>query len=104
MDSKSGEILYSKDPYKKIYPASTAKMMTALLAVENCNLSTKITIKESVLSNINPEATQLGLKAGSTYTLEELLHILLLYSGADAADTIAVEIAGSVDKFSGDDD
>ena len=100
MDSKSGEILYSKDPYKKIYPASTAKMMTALLAVENCNLSTKITIKESVLSNINPEATQLGLKAGSTYTLEELLHILLLYSGADAADTIAVEIAGSVDKFS----
>ena len=49
MDSKSGEILYSKNANKKIYPASTAKMMTALIAVENCSLNKKITVKQSVL-------------------------------------------------------
>lgn len=99
MDSNTGKILYTQDGDKRIYPASTVKMMTALIAVENSSLSRKITVKQSVLSNIAEDASQVGLKAGTTYTLEELLHMLLISSAADAADTIADAISGSTSKF-----
>ena len=99
MDANSGSIIYSQDENKKIYPASTVKMMTALVAVEKGNLSDKITVKESVLSNVSKDATTIGLKAGSTYTLEELLNMLLIYSASDAADTIADAIAGSTSQY-----
>lgn len=99
MDANSGSIIYSQDGNKKIYPASTVKMMTALVAVEQGNLSDKITVKESVLSNVSKDATTIGLKAGTTYTLEELLNMLLIYSASDAADTIADAIAGSVSQY-----
>ena len=99
MDSNSGEILYSKDAYKKIYPASTAKMMTALVAIENCDLSKKITITNTILNSVPSIATQANLKAGYSYTLEELLNMLLVYSAADAANAIAFEVGGSISGF-----
>lgn len=99
MDSKSGQVLDTYNGDKKIYPASTVKMMTALIAVENGSLSRKITVKQSVLSKVPKSASQVGLKAGSTYTLEELLNMLLISSAADAADTIAEAISGSTSKF-----
>lgn len=99
MDANSGSIIYSQDGNKKIYPASTVKMMTALVAVEEGNLQDKITVKESVLSNVSKDATTIGLKAGTTYTLEELLNMLLIYSASDAADTIADAIAGSITQY-----
>ncbi|CEH35596.1 D-alanyl-D-alanine carboxypeptidase [Romboutsia lituseburensis] len=64
MDAKTGEVLHSQDMNKKIYPASTTKMLTALVALDNCSLSKKITIKQSVLDNTPSIATQAGLKAG----------------------------------------
>lgn len=99
MDSNTGKILYTENGDKRIYPASTVKMMTALIAVENSSLSRKITVKQSVLSNIPEDATKIGLKAGTTYTLEQLLHMLLISSAADASDTIAEAISGSTSKF-----
>ncbi|MEG0857538.1 MAG: serine hydrolase [Terrisporobacter sp.] len=99
MDSNSGNILYSSDPDKKIYPASTVKLLTALVAMENCDLSKKMTIDKNILSKIPYGAYVVDLKAGYTYTLEELLNMLLVSSAADAADTIAVGVAGSKEKF-----
>lgn len=99
MDSKTGKVLFSQDADKKIYPASTTKLMTALVAIENCDLSKKITVKQSVISKTPSYATQAGLKVGYTYTMGELLNMLLVYSAADAADIIAVEVAGSIENF-----
>lgn len=99
MDSKTGKILYTQNGDKRIYPASTVKMLTALVAVENSSLSRKITVKQSVLSNIPEDATKIGLKTGTTYTLEQLLHMLLISSAADASDTIAEAISGSTSNF-----
>ena len=99
MESKTGQVLLSQDENKKIYPASTVKMMTALIALENGNLSKRITITNQHLKNIPSDATMVGIKVGSTYTLDELMHMLLIYSGADAAQVIAYDIAGSPDEF-----
>ena len=99
MDANSGKTLYSSDADKKIYPASTVKLLTALVAMENCDLSKKMTVDAQILSEIPYGAYVLNLKAGSTYTLEELLNMLLISSAADAADTIAVGVAGSKEKF-----
>lgn len=99
MDAKTGEVLHSQDMNKKIYPASTTKMLTALVALDNCSLSKKITIKQSVLDNTPSIATQAGLKVGYTYTVEELLNMLLVYSAADAANSIANEVGGSIPGF-----
>ena len=99
MDANSGKTLYSSDADKKIFPASTVKLLTALVAMENCDLSKKMTVDAKILSEIPYGAYVLNLKAGSTYTLEELLNMLLISSAADAADTIAVGVAGSKEKF-----
>ena len=99
MDSKTGNILMSQDIDKRIYPASTVKMMTAVLAAERGNLGQKITVTSKHLSGVPSDATKLGLKVGSTYTLDELLHMVLLPSAADASEVVAHTISGSTSEF-----
>lgn len=99
IDANSGEILFGENENKRIYPASTVKMMTAVIAVENAELTKKITVKQSVLKKIPSDASGVGLRAGQTYTLEQLLNLLLIASAADAADTIAEGVCKSTEKF-----
>lgn len=99
MDANSGEILFEMNGDKRIYPASTIKLMTAVVALENTNLTKKITTKASVLNAIAWDATKLNFKSGVTFSLEQWLNMLLIYSAADAADTIAEGVSGSVSKF-----
>ena len=99
IDANSGEVIISQNRNKRIYPASTTKLLTAIVAIENCSLSQKIKVKQSILDNIDEDTTVAGLKAGYTYTLEELLNMLLIYSAGDAADIIADAVAGSVEEF-----
>lgn len=99
IDANSGKIIISQDKNKRIYPASTTKLLTAIVAIENCSLSKKIKVKQSSLDRVDIEASSARLKAGYTYTLEELLNMLLVYSAADAAEIIADEVGGSSKKF-----
>ena len=99
MDSNTGQILDSKDAYKKIYPASIAKLMTALVAIENGNLSQKIIVKQSILDTVPYDASKINLKVGHSYSLSELLNMLLIYSDANSANVIANEIGGSIPNF-----
>lgn len=100
MDANSGNIILSKNKDKTLYPASSVKLMTAIVAIENAdNLDMKITAKESVLSKVANDASKIGLKSGYSYSLNELLHMLLIVSAADAADTIAEGVCGSVGTF-----
>ena len=73
MDANSGEIIISEQENKRIYPASTIKLLTAIVAIENCSLYKRITVKKSTLSKVDVETTTAGLKPGYAYTLEELL-------------------------------
>ena len=96
MDADSGRILYAHNENAKMLIASTTKIMTALVAIENGCLSDVITVtREATLA----EGTSMYLKEGEQLTLETLLYGLLLSSGNDAALAVAEGVAGSVDDF-----
>lgn len=99
IDSTTGQILYEHNAYEKTYPASTTKLMTAILTLENCNLSDSVTINKDALNGIPKSYTTAALKAGESLTVEQLLHILLIPSANDAANVLAYHIAGSIDNF-----
>lgn len=78
--------------------ASTTKIMTALLALQMGRLTDRITVPAGAF-NFESDATVMGLRAGEVVTLRDLLYGLLLPSGADAADAIAIHYAGSEARF-----
>lgn len=102
IDSTSGKILYEKNAYNKMYPASTTKIMTAILVLENCNLNDIVTISENAVSLTSvPETyTRANLKSGEKVSVEDLLNVLLIPSANDAAIALAEHVSGSVDEFS----
>lgn len=100
IDAKTGNILYENDAYEKLYPASTTKLMTAILTLENCQLTDTVTVERSALNGIPASYTIAALQAGETLTVEQLLNVLLIPSANDAANVLACHIAGSVDNFS----
>ncbi|WP_050614092.1 D-alanyl-D-alanine carboxypeptidase family protein [Bacillus testis] len=95
MEENTGKILYAKNEHKRLYPASTTKIMTALLALENGDLSEKVKVGEEVELKEKGESTAF-LRKGQTMTLEQLLQGLMLPSGNDAARTISIYIARKV--------
>ena len=99
MDANSGKIIISEQENKRIYPASTIKLLTAIVAIENCSLYKRITVKKSTLNKVDVETTTAGLKPGYAYTLEELLNMLLVYSAGDAAEIIAESVGGTRENF-----
>lgn len=97
-DLSGREVLYSKNAHEKLYPASLTKVMTALVALQNGSLDQMLTATDAV--KITESGAQLcGLKPGDTMTLDQALHILLMYSANDAANLIAENIGGSVEHF-----
>ena len=86
--------------HDKIYPASTTKILTALVALENASLDDQVLVSKNACSNSFAWDEQTcGIKEGDTLTLEDLLYGLLLYSGNDTAVAIAEHVGGSVEKF-----
>lgn len=98
MDTVTGEVLYEKDAHKKLYPASTTKIMTAILAVEHGKLDDKVMISNKAV--VSASGTHIALEPGEILTLEQLLNALLIESANDAANAIAVHISGSIEAFS----
>jgi D-alanyl-D-alanine carboxypeptidase len=99
MDANSGKILLKKNATKKIYPASTVKLMTAVVALESKNAGKNITTTKKVLSKIPSDATMLNIPSGVSYSFNSLLHMLLIASAADAAEILAAGTYGSTSKF-----
>ena len=96
MDSLSGRVLYAKNAYARHSMASTTKIMTALVALENGDVSDVVTVSTNAAGT---EGSSIYLKAGEKITLGDLLYGLMLESGNDAAIAIAEHIGGSVEKF-----
>lgn len=96
MDFTTGKIIWGKNSDTPMAPASTTKILTAIVALESGDLKRKITA--------TPEACKVGgsslwLTKGETHTLEEMLYGILLSSGNDAAVSVAENLAGSERKF-----
>ncbi|MEW6067067.1 MAG: D-alanyl-D-alanine carboxypeptidase family protein [Nitrospirota bacterium] len=96
MDAATGKIFYAKNPDLKLPPASTAKLMTAILVIENTILSDVVTISKNA-SRVSPH--KVGFKAGEKVTVETLLYAALLESANDAAIALAEAVAGSEKEF-----
>ena len=92
----TGEILFSKNLDMRLPMASTTKIMTGLLLCEYNNLEREITVTDEM---VRVEGSSMGLLAGDRVTLRDLLYGLMLASGNDAANTIAIAMAGNVYDF-----
>ena len=93
-----GTVLYSKNVFEELYPASITKVMTAILAIEEGELSDEVTVtQDAVITEAG--ASLAGIKPGDTLTMEQLLYGLMIPSGNDAANAIAVHMSGSLESF-----
>ncbi len=97
-DLADAQTIFSKNAFERLYPASTTKVMTALLAIKYGNLSDEVTVTEDAVIT-EAGATLCGIQPGDKLTLEQLLYGLMLPSGNDAGAAIAVHMAGSIDAF-----
>lgn len=96
MDAESGRVLYEKDGYTHMPNASTTKIMTCILAIENGNLEDTVTVSSYAASM--PQV-HLGMTKDDTFYLKDLLYSLMLESHNDSAVAIAEHIGGSVEGF-----
>ncbi|MBC8060455.1 MAG: D-alanyl-D-alanine carboxypeptidase, partial [Clostridiaceae bacterium] len=96
MDINNGKILFQKNGHGRYAPASTTKVMTALLALEKCKLD------DNVIVGKNPpleDGSKIFLTKGEVLTVDQLLYALLLHSANDAALALAEHISGSKEEF-----
>ena len=84
----------------QVYPASTTKIMTCVLALENSDLSETVTLGEEI-KQISGDSSTADLIVGEEMSMEDMLYGLMLSSGNDAANAIAVHVAGSIEAFVG---
>lgn len=95
----TGEVVYAKNLYDRLYPASTTKVLTAYVTLKYCDdLDAYVTISENAVDQAS-DSSVCNLKAGDIVKLRDLLYGLMLRSGNDAAVAIAEHVAGSVENF-----
>lgn len=92
----TGEVIYSYNCNQRLSMASTTKIMTGLILCERGNLDREIVITAQMVA---VEGSSMGLRAGDTVTLRDLLYGLMLPSGNDAANSIAIALGGSLENF-----
>ncbi len=97
MDVNSGRVLFENNAYEKKYMASTTKILTAICIIENCNISDVITVTDKT---VGVEGSSIYLEVGEKLSVKDLLYGLMLRSGNDCAETLAVYCSGSIEKFS----
>ena len=95
-DRKSGKVIYGKNENKRTAMASTTKIMTAIVLIENADLNQTITVSAKAAGT---GGSRLGLKHNDKITMKDLLYGLMLKSGNDAAVAIAENVGGSIEKF-----
>ena len=97
IERTTNSVLYEKDAYSKCAMASTTKILTGIIVIENCNLNDEVEISKKAA---NTGGSTLGIQEKQKITVESLLYGLLLRSGNDTAVALAEHIAGSVEEFS----
>lgn len=99
IDSKTGTILYGKNENEKLYPASTTKIITAIIAIENCKLTDKITASYNAVMSIPVGYSNAAIQPGETLTVQELLDMFLIQSANEIGYIFAEHISGNIENF-----
>lgn len=96
MDAATGRVLFAKNPDLRLMPASTTKLMTALIVVDRADIHDVVTVSHRAAA---APPTKIGLKKNDTVTIETLLNAALIRSANDAAVALAEAVAGSEEEF-----
>lgn len=99
IENQTGKTLYEKNSEQKMYPASTTKILTAILSIEKGNLNDKVTVSKTAIAQMKPGYTSAYLSEGEIISVEDLLKVLLINSANDASNVLAEYISGSIDNF-----
>lgn len=99
MEASTGKILYEKNAYERRFPASTTKIMTAILTLENCKLDDTATASEYAVMSIPSGYTNANIQVGETLTIKDLLYALMIPSANDSAIVLGEHISGSEEAF-----
>lgn len=99
IDADTGAILYEKNAYEKSYPASTTKILTGLLTIENSSMDEIVTFSNAAANSVVYGDASIGTKAGEQYTVEQALYALLLYSANEIGYGLAEHVSGSLSAF-----
>lgn len=97
IDADTGAILYEKNIHSKMFPASTTKMLTAIIAIEKGNLNQKITVDKETPYEI--QGSHIALEPDEILTMKDLIYATLIESANDAATVIGKQISGSTEEF-----
>ncbi|HIE12876.1 MAG TPA: D-alanyl-D-alanine carboxypeptidase [Desulfotomaculum sp.] len=96
MDLRTGQVLYAKEPTKRMYPASTTKILTAVVVLQNCKLDEQV---EASKEAADVGGSAIWLEEGEELAVSDALYALLLNSANDVAVALAEKASGSVDGF-----
>lgn len=99
MDADSGEVLYSSNADSKCYPASTTKLLTGLLTVENCSLTDTVTFSEAAVNSIEFGDANASISVGEELTVEQSLYCLILRSANEVAYGLAEHVGQTASSF-----
>ena len=100
IEENSGKVIYDDNSNIQNYPASVTKILTAILTLENCELTDKVTVSKNAISNIPSGYVIAPLFVGEQMSVEDLLYALMLKSANDAAYVLAEHVGGTVEGFS----
>lgn len=99
IEANSNTILYAKNIDEILYPASTTKMLTAILIMEHCDLTETMTFSTKAIESISWGDSNMGANIGDELTVDQALHAILIGSANEAAYAMAEHISGDVDSF-----
>ena len=92
MEVSTGTILYAKNINEELFPASTTKIMTCLLAVENASLSDTITFSHDAVFSVPNDGSSIGMDVGEKITMEQALYGIMVGSANEVANAKLLEV------------
>ena len=99
MEAETGTILYAKNINEELYPASTTKIMTCLLAAENASLNDTITFSHDAVFSVPSDGSSIGMDVGESITLEQALYGIMVGSANEVANAVGEHVSGSIEAF-----
>ena len=98
-ETSTGNVLYQKNATERLYPASTTKILTAIIVIEECDLNEIATVSKNAVALVPAGYSNGGLIAGEEMSVKDLLYALMLNSANEAANVLAEHVSGNIEDF-----
>lgn len=99
IEAGTGTVLYEKNANEALYPASTTKILSCLLAIENCELNEIVSFSHEAVFSVPKDGSKIAIDVGEELTMEECLNAILIRSANEVTNAVAEHVAGSIPAF-----